>query len=320
MRPYRSLSVLTAALVTACIRPTSHPAQPAHQVSWEPLRAAIEARVAAVPNAVAGIWLQDLGTGDTLAINATDSFHAASTMKLPVMIELFRRADAGRLHLDSAVVLQNRFASIVDGSPFTLDAGDDSDSSLYARVGQRVTLRELNERMITRSSNLATNAIIALLDARTANATAHALGATTMQVRRGVEDTKAFNAGLNNTTSARDLGVLLAAVAQGRAASVASCAAMRDILLRQEFNDDIPAGLPPGTAVAHKTGWITGTTHDAAVVYPAGRAPYVLVILTRAIPERATAHQLMAGISRDVWAALVRPRGASARPGAPAGT
>ena len=259
-----------------------------------------------MPGAQVGVWLHDLATGETLAVNATSSFHAASTMKVPVMIELFRRVDAGMLRLDSAIVLRNQFASIVDGSPFTLNAGDDSDSSAYARIGQRVTLRELNDRMITRSSNLATNAVIELLGATAANATAHALGATTIQVRRGVEDTKAFNGGLNNTTSARDLGVLMAAIAQDRAASKASCAAMREILLRQEFNAEIPAGLPAGTPVAHKTGWITGTTHDAAIVYPPGRAPYVLVILTRAIPERAVAQRLMADISRQAWATMTR--------------
>ncbi|MBI2408277.1 MAG: serine hydrolase [Gemmatimonadetes bacterium] len=304
------LFLLVAASLASCGRigraTTAAPSPAAARTDYSTLRRAIDQRIAGVAGAQVAVWLQDLGTGDTLALNATTSFHAASTMKVPVMIELFRRADAGRLRLDSAIILQNRFASIVDGSPFTLDAGDDSDSSLYAKIGQPVTLRELNTRMIMRSSNLATNAVIELLDARTANATAHALGATTIQVRRGVEDTKAFNAGLNNTTSARDLGVLMAAIAQNRAASTASCAAMRDILLRQEFNTEIPAGVPPGTPVAHKTGWITGTTHDAAIVYPPRRAPYVLVIHTRAIPQRDVAERLMADISREVWTAVVR--------------
>ena len=270
------------------------------------LRITVEQRVAAVPGAQVAVWLHDLATGDTLAMNAGVSFHAASTMKVPVMIELYRRADARELQLDSTLVLRNQFTSIVDGSPFALNAGDDSDSLMYTKVGHTVTLRELNEHMITRSSNLATNAVIELLDPKRVNATAHALGATTMQVRRGVEDTKAFNAGLNNTTSAHDLGVLMAALAQDRAASKASCKAMREILLRQEFNDEIPAGLPKGTPVAHKTGWITATTHDAAIIYPPGRTPYVLVILTGAIPERATAQRLMADISRDVWAVMTR--------------
>jgi beta-lactamase class A len=307
----RRLPVLLAAVVaagalSACAARSTGQAPAPSPADLTALRATIEQRIAGVSGAQAGVWMQDLATGDTLAINASASFHAASTMKVPVMIELFRRADAGALRLDSAVILRNAFASIVDGSTFSLSAGDDSDSSLYARVGQPVTLRELNERMITRSSNLATNAVIELLDARTAQATARALGASTIQVRRGVEDTKAYNAGLNNTTSARDLGVLMAALAHDRAASPAACEAMRAVLRRQEFNSEIPAGLPPGTPVAHKTGWITATTHDAAIVYPPRRAPYVLVILTRAIPKRADAQQLMAGISRDVWAVLNR--------------
>ncbi len=270
------------------------------------LQATIKQRIARESGAQVGVWLYDVATGAGLEVNAGTQFHAASTMKVPVMIELFRRADAGTLRLDSTIVLRNQFTSIVDGSPFTLNAGDDSDSSLYFRVGQRVTLRELNEHMITRSSNLATNAIIELLDARTVSATAHALGATSIQVRRGVEDTKAFNAGLNNTTSAFDLGVLMASIAQDRAASKSACAAMREILLRQEFNDEIPAGLPKGVPVAHKTGWITATTHDAAIIYPPRRPPYVLVVLTRAIPERAVAQRLMADISREVWTVVTR--------------
>lgn len=303
----RRLTVLlAAALAAACVlrpAPRTVPLAPAERSALE---AQIARRIAAVQGAQAAVWMRDLATGDSLAINAGTSFHAASTMKVPVMIELFRRADSGAIRLDSTIVLRNQFASIVDGSPFTVDAGDDSDSSMYTKVGQRVTLRELNERMITHSSNLATNAVIELLDARRVNATAHALGATAMQVRRGVEDMKAFNAGLNNSTTARDLGALMEALALDRAASKASCTAMREILLRQAFNSEIPAGLPPGTRVAHKTGSITATLHDAAIVYPPRRPPYVLVVLTRAISDTLVAQRLMAEISRDVWGAVVR--------------
>ncbi len=266
------------------------------------LRDRIAARVGALPGASAGVYYRDLGSGETLAWNADSSFHAASTMKVPVMIEYFRGIDDGRFSSGDRVTLANRFASIVDGSPYALDAGDDSDSALYQRVGQEVTVRELVERMITRSSNLATNAVIELVGAQGAHATAHALGATTMMVRRGVEDNLAFRAGLNNTTSARDLGALFEAIAMGRAASDSSTRAMLDILERQEFNDGIPAGLPPGTRVAHKTGWITGITHDAALVRPAGRPPFVLVVLTKGIPDETVAQRLIADIARLVWA------------------
>src|SRR5512146_1809023 len=144
----------------------------------------------------------DLQTSDTLYLNADESFHAASTMKVPVMIELYRRIDAGALALDQGILLVNQFGSIVDGSAYSLDAGDDSDSSAYRLVGSRVPVRELIDRMITRSSNLATNALIELVGATNANATAHMLGARDIRVLRGVEDDKAFRAGLNNTTTA----------------------------------------------------------------------------------------------------------------------
>ncbi len=288
----RALLVLLAAA-------SALPAQPSPPPSS--LGAQIAERVARVPGARVGVYFHDMATGETVVHDADTVMHAASTMKLPVMIEYFRGIDAGRFTANQTVTLENRFASIVDGSPYQLDAGDDSDSSLYQRVGQEVTVRELVERMITRSSNLATNAVIALVDAKRANATAHALGASTMTVLRGVEDNVAFRAGLNNTTSARDLGHLLDAIANGKAASPASTRAMLEILEHQEFNDEIPAGLPPGTLVAHKTGWITGVTHDAALVLPQGRPPFVLVVLTRDIAERAVAQQLIADIASLAW-------------------
>jgi beta-lactamase class A len=268
------------------------------------LREQIVKRAADVPGAVIGVAFHDLQTGDTLYQNADDSFHAASTMKVPVMIELFRRVDAKSLTLDQGVLLQNRFASIVDGSPYELDPADDSDSSAYLRVGQRVPLRELIDHMITRSSNLATNALIELADAKRADATAHELGARNIKVLRGVEDNQAFRAGLNNTTTARDLAILLEAIETGRAASKKSCDEMRDVLLHQEFNDEIPAGLPAGTRVAHKTGWITGVLHDAAIVYPRNRKPYVLVVLTRDIPDEKVGRALIVDISRYVYASV----------------
>ena len=282
------------------------PPRPATPI--DSLKARIERRIAEQHGAIVGIAFHDLQTGDSLYLNADDTFHAASTMKVPVMIELFRRIDVGALRLDQGILLVNQFGSIVDGSPYSLDAGDDSDSSAYKLTGTRVPLKELIDRMITRSSNLATNALIELVRASNANETAHMLGARNIRVLRGVEDGKAFRAGMNNTTTARDLAVLLEAIETGRAASRSSCDAMREILLHQEFNEEIPAGLPAGTRVAHKTGWITGVLHDAAVVYPPGRKPYVLVVLTREIPDEKVARRLIADLSRMVWAHAVPGR------------
>ena len=273
------------------------------------LRAALEARIAevrrAVPTAVVGVAVRDLGPRDgTLDVAGDSVFHAASTMKVPVMIELFRQADRGALSLDQDVLLVNQFGSIVDGSPYALDAGDDSDSSAYQLVGRRVPVRELVRRMIVRSSNLATNAVIALAGADRVTATARALGARATAVRRGVEDDLAYRRGLNDVSTRADLAALLVAIERGTAASPAACRAMREILLAQEFNDMIPAGVPPGTRVAHKTGSITAVLHDAAIVYPAEGAPYVLVVLTKGIPDERVARALVGDLSRIVYRAI----------------
>src|SRR5574341_1534182 len=240
----------------------------------------IAARINA-SGATVGLYYRDLGTGDSLAYAADRRYHAASTMKVPVLVQLFRDRDAGLLSLDDSLTVTRTFASIVDGSPYDLDPADDADSTLYARAGAPASVRELAELMLTVSSNLAPNILITRVGPERANATAHALGADSIQVLRGVEDGKAYAAGRINTTTARDLGHVLAAIADGSAASDSSCREMLAILGRQRFNEGIPALLPPGTTVAHKTGSITALYHDAGIVTtPAGRR-YVLVVLTR---------------------------------------
>jgi beta-lactamase class A len=281
-----------AALAFAVIGPASSP---------DSLASRIEARIAQLPGAEVGLAYHKLGTGDSLYLDADASFHAASTMKVPIMIQLFRRVDAGGLSLDYPLLLVNQFGSIVDGSPYSLDETDDSDSAMYKLVGSRVTVRDLITHMITRSSNLATNSLVALANAAAAESTMRALGARNIRVLRGVEDQKAFDKGLNNTTTARDLSIILSAIQENKAASAKSCATMREVLLEQEFNTGIPAELPPGTKVAHKTGWITGVTHDAALVYPQKAPAYVLVVLTKGIPDEPTAQKLIADLSKIVY-------------------
>ncbi|MEA2705796.1 MAG: beta-lactamase class, partial [Gemmatimonadaceae bacterium] len=262
----------------------------------------IQARIQLEPGAQVGLAYIDLGSSDTLFLNADTSFHAASTMKVPVMIGLFRRASTGSFRMDQQLMIVNQFASIVDGSPYTLDPHSDSDTTLYQHIGARVRVDTLLRLMITRSSNLATNTLIALVGAADVNRTMRSLGAQRIQVVRGVEDGKAFDKGLINTTTARDLATILRAIEEGRAASTVATAEMREILLAQEFNEKIPAGLPPGTRIAHKTGEITAHSHDAAIVYPPGRRPYVLVVLTRGIQDATRSSKLIADISSIVYA------------------
>jgi beta-lactamase class A len=240
----------------------------------------------------------DAKPGEELLINPDLQLHAASTMKVPVMIELFRQVEAGQRKLDDTVLVTNQFTSIHDGTSYTLSATEDSDGDIYKAMGMRLSYRTLVEAAITVSSNLATNILIEQLGAKNIQATVDRLDASGMQVLRGVEDQKAFDAGKNNSTTARGLLMLFEAIGKGKAVNPASSAAMVDILKRQKFVGGIPAGLPPGTPVAHKTGWITRIRHDAGIVY--GKRPYVLVVLTRGIQDPKVADTLIANISREI--------------------
>jgi beta-lactamase class A len=269
-------------------------------------RADIDALIAGSGADVA-VAFRTLDGRDELLIRPDVEFHAASTMKVPVMIELFRQARSGTLSLDDEAPIVNQFHSIVDGSPFALDAGDDSDADVYAHVGGRMSYRALCEAMITKSSNFAANLLIEKLGVKNIQRTTDALGARGMRVLRGVEDGKAFERGLNNTTTARALMTLMDAIARGKAVSPEASDEMVAILKRQQFNDRIPAGLPAGTLVAHKTGEITRVQHDAAIVY--GPRPFVLVVLVRGLDDPKRGSSLAADIARVLYAYSTRGHG-----------
>lgn len=247
------------------------------------------------------VAFQHLGTGVTFAVNDRERFHAASTMKVPVMMAFFEAVDGGALKLDEPIEVRNEFQSIMDGSVYTLDPAEDGDPDLYQAVGRSLPLEELIRRMIVRSSNLATNLLIERIGAPTVMDLMRRLEIYDLRVLRGVEDQKAYDAGMNNVTTANDLRLVMKTIADGTTFSPASADRMIDVLKAQEFNEKIPAGLPPGTPVAHKTGDITGIHHDAAIVLPPGEEPYVLVVLTAGFQDEREADRAIAEISRAVW-------------------
>lgn len=228
-------------------------------------------------------------------------FHAASTMKVPVMFGIFEAVSRGELRLEQPVRVKNDFVSIFDGSHYALEAREDSDPQLYEQVGNELPLEELVRRMIDRSSNLATNIVIEFIGAPKVMEIMKSIGANEIRVLRGVEDDKAYRAGMNNTTTAYDLMLTFRALAERRVISAEASEKMIAILLAQEHNDGIPAGLPRGTRVAHKTGWIPEISHDAALIFRPDGSSYVLVVLTRGFKDNAKAKRVMAQIARATW-------------------
>lgn len=247
------------------------------------------------------VAFKDLKTGQTLFINEKENFHAASTMKTPVMIEVYKQAKARKFTLKDSIPLKNNFKSIVDGSPFSLDIADDSADSIYQKIGQKMTIYDLTYQMIIRSSNLATNVLIDLVNAQNVNATMRTFGANDIQILRGVEDTKAFNAGLNNTVTAYDLMLIFEKIAKHKAVSKRASKEMIKILTDQHFNSVIPAKLPKTVVVAHKTGSITGVQNDSGIVYlPDGRQ-YVVVLLSKGLTDVKAGIAALADISEMLY-------------------
>lgn len=248
-----------------------------------------------------GIAYLNLTTDELLVYNADELFHAASTMKTPIMFQLFKMRDTGILDLSTEVPLDNQFLSIVDGSLFTLPLNSEADDILYPFVDEYLSLYEIMEKMITHSSNLGTNILMGYTGPDSIGATMKSVEASGVLVMRGVEDLKAHRMGLNNLTSAYGMMKVMEAIYRSDLVADSSRQAMQNILKQQQFNSMIPAGLPPEVIVGHKTGSITRIAHDAALVYPENAPPYVLVILTRGWDDQAEAEKVGARISSKVY-------------------
>ncbi len=243
----------------------------------------------------------DLQSGQQFLLRSQQIFHAASTMKVCVLAELYHRFEKGELKLNDLVVVTNEFTSIVDGSPYLLEEGDDSEKSLYGLIGKSVSLYELGRLMIVDSSNLATNLLVAKLGADCIDIFMRDLGIEGISVKRGVEDGVAYRLGLNNTVTAHGLMTLLSKLAVHTIVSEKCSEAMIEILLAQQHRNCIPAKLPRDIKFANKTGWNQGLCHDCAIVYPKDRRPYVLVVLTRGLDEMTEGPELIASISECIY-------------------
>lgn len=248
-----------------------------------------------------GVAFKDLTTGKEYYRHANESFHAASTIKTPVMIEVFRQVREGIFSLDDSLEVVNRFASLIGRRPYSLDSATDSDDSLYREIGKKVPIRKLVFDMITVSSNLAADLLVEKVRPKNIRRTMRSIGAGGIRVLRGVEDTEAYLAGKNNTVTAISLSVMFERLAKKRVVSKKASEEMLDILKQQKFNNMIPARLPKRVRVAHKTGSSTGIVHDSGIVYlPDGRK-YILVILSKNLRDSKDGINAGAGISKIIY-------------------
>lgn len=248
------------------------------------------------------VAMRDIETSAEFDYESDRWFHAASTIKIPILVGVFGAVHAGDLLPQSRLHVRNRFRSAEDGSIFRVDPDRDANAAVHAALGKTMQVRELAFHMIATSSNLATNLLLDYVGLQSMQRTLAELGVEEgIELRRGVEDNRAFEAGVSNRVTAAGLAELLKLIAEERAFSRTLSREMLDILHAQEFNSGIPAPLPKRTRVAHKTGEISTIAHDAGIVYLHGRNPYVLVVLTEWDPGASGRQQTVARVSEAVY-------------------
>ena len=244
---------------------------------------------------------KNLDDGKEILINENEIFHAASTMKTPVMIEFYKQLHQGKLSLEDTLQIKNEFKSIVDGTIYKLSEFDDSDKNTYNKLGQYYSINNLIYEMITISSNFATNILIEYIGANNVTKSMKEIGALNINVLRGVEDIKAFELGLNNTTSAKDLLIIYEKLAKGKIINNESSAIMIEILKDQKYDDIIPKYLPKNIEIANKTGMITGVHHDSGIVFLKDGKKYVIVLLSKNMLDMESGTEMMAKISELIY-------------------
>ena len=267
------------------------------------LRRACE-RIMSESKAVAhAVALHDYQDGFRFAINAERRFHAASTMKVAVLLAIGKAIDEERIRPDDTLHVRNRFVSAADGSPFRIDPETDGYPPLHRLIGRAAKISDLAEWMIVSSSNLAANLLLDYLTVKYVREVLVAAGVNGLELRRGVDDTKAFEQNFNNETTAQGLLELFGGL-RGDFLSKASRDRAINILLQQKFNSMIPALLPGHARVAHKTGEISTACHDAGIIYLPEREPYILVVLTETAPEANGRREAIAQVSAAIFQVL----------------
>jgi beta-lactamase class A len=251
-----------------------------------------------------GVSVLDTNSGATLMYQADRWFHAASTIKIAILAGVYAAIHEGRWPPHARLHVRNRFFSAADGSLFRISAERDANAEVHAAIGKMMRVRELAHHMIATSSNLATNLLLDLVGVETVQGVLDHYGIDGVDFRRGVEDERAFAAGINNRVTAGGLVSLLRVIEAEQVFSPALSREMLDILHQQEFRNGIPARLPREARVAHKTGDISTVAHDAGIVYPPGRQPYIVAILTEWDPDATRRSATIARVSQEIYTAL----------------
>ena len=236
-------------------------------------------------------------SGRVLASRGGDVvYYAASTIKLAVAMAVVEEVEAGGLTWDRTVPSTHSFVSARGGVFSLADDPDEMDTELPPD-GTPISVRDLLEAMIDRSSNEATDMLLALVGIPRVQRLCREQGMRLLHIERQIGDLAARDAGQPNEVTSDELSLLmLRAVGRGWGAERGGIAFLRHALSRQRFPviaDVLPVGVPWGS----KSGWVTGINHDVAFIGdPDADGLLVLAVCTRGYEEQP-AHEVIRAVA-----------------------
>jgi beta-lactamase class A len=242
------------------------------------------------------VAIYDFQTGESVLVNAHRFVHAASLIKLPIMMSTFSLVDRGEMTLDDRVCVREWYKSLVNGALFHVDP--------IASLGDTATIRQLLKSMVTVSDNVAANALIEHIGINRIGDFFASQNYTETSLIRFLMDEQAHKQHLDNTMSAYDAMRMLRDIEQERGLQHESCSEMLNLLLAQMHNEKIPAVLPTQVKIAHKTGSIAAVEHDAGIIYLPNGRKYILVFMSADLPDNQTGINAARAVSRTVYARL----------------
>jgi beta-lactamase class A len=239
---------------------------------------------------VAGVYVRDIEGDFGYGIRPDEEFFTASTIKLPVMVAVYRKVDEGELSLSQMIEIKEE------------DWAAGAGWLQWERAGTRQTVGDLLLLMMTQSDNVATNALVRTVGgADHINEVARSLGAENTLLYQKVSSERAAIPQLDNRSTPRDMATMLQKIADGESASEKSCGYMIDLMDLNELDWWLDAGLPANVYAANKAGWLYEVYDDVGIV-KAGDRPYVVAIMSKYGSGDVDQGQvLIEELSRTVW-------------------
>ncbi len=241
--------------------------------------------LASAPDAVVGVAIKDLRSGEETTINGDEVFPVASAIKIPILAEVYRQAEQGKFRLTDVVSV-----------PSSVRAGGSGILNELGTSSVAMSIRDYAVLMIVLSDNTATNLLIDRVGMDNVNRLLQSVGATSTKLQRVMMDLKSATEGKENIGTPKDLMRVLDKMYRGELVSKGASADML-FILRKPKEGPLRAGLPETVELADKTGTVEGVKCNAGIVFLQD-SPYIICVMTKLLQKEEEGPRVITEISR----------------------